>query len=786
MDDSNGSEVRAAPILPASPSVPSPPRGASPFSLDEANAGTLKDEAVEGSLSSELRHSSFLVDHHSVPEHCISFVTYSSGVHALNGGHLKGLQPSAVLYKHVHGSEKTTIKSIPAILEHKAFFLEMSHDNPLMVGQSLILYGKTSPGYFVRPFVLFPSLMKPPKWLLNGYENLSQGICFDPIEVDWGKLNALRGLIMSLTNGNEEIKGQSLHVWMSAVSYEPEERFEMLGAGSLGELLDRTFVPAFIISSQREPLDELCDSWIGSSNIVHEQEHESTLSVATDSEDTRKLKVTFSKFQGNKKVPRSWTEDTTPEKVTTFVIKNRNPQDVKSLINDPAFMIFLREKKVFYPLLKFLISHNLTDLIILLIQRSKKEMSFKALNYLIHAWTMDLLLSTERGFLHTAAASPNIRKSFGTSSHSKGVGDAIERFLLQYIIHQRNPMSSTASVIYALYEEKRECEDAARYLDPIIKRFTSLWQRLLDQLDEHPPSTLTQVSLHNVFYPSISPETVNDASPMATAFFIKNLDFVAHHLVTGYVKNQWKGRRYLIATRAKDEAALSESTLIHLLTNLTSILSLSSATTNSKYLYHIWGLLGFGRGPAGGFLLEPSMQLFHLTAYTSYAFFNSPRGRWVMNAVFELSYLTLFQLVILYPSALMIRQDILILLFVFSVGNMLDIIRYLNLKYGGIDRLLRYLDDPWNSVNVLTNLTLLILSTIKLSEFNLKNPTSLAARDSAIHIAFSTCSVLMWVRTLGVLIPVYTRLGPLLGTVYRMIGAVIAFMFPFVSLLHHI
>lgn len=134
-----------------------------------------------------------------------------------------------------------------------------------------------------------------------------------------------------------------------------------------------------------------------------------------------------------------------------------------------------------------------------------------------------------------------------------------------------------------------------------------------------------------------------------------------------------------------------------------------------------------------------------------------------MNALFELAYLSIFQLVVLYPSDMSIRRDLVTILLIFSLGNLVDIIRYINLKYGGIDRLLRYLDDPWNSVNLFTNLSLLVLSSVKLSSFSSEASSVLDARRAPIHILLCTVAPLIWVRTLAAIIPVYPRLGPLLG-----------------------
>lgn len=47
-----------------------------------------------------------------------------------------------------------------------------------------------------------------------------------------------------------------------------------------------------------------------------------------------------------------------------------------------------------------------------------------------------------------------------------------------------------------------------------------------------------------------------------------------------------------------------------------------------------------------------------------------------------------------------------------------------------------------------------------------------------IHIATASLAALVWVRSLGMVVPIYPSLGPLLNTIARMAGEIVAFVIP--------
>lgn len=231
-----GVALRSEPLLATSPHSSHPPDEESRVPSDVStpfSSGKTSEKAVE-----PLKSSSALLDY--PPMQSLFFTTYSHGINSSTSEQLKLLKEGQSLYKHHHGALPSSyVKVMPSLMEDEkvhVFYLPMPFDNPLIFSHSKILSGRVGEGYFVRPVVLLPSLMKPPRWLLSAYVNLSQGRCFDPVQVNWGRLSSLRGLVMAsrsmhvapthktlmtqlnpqnLTNGNEEIKDQTLHLWIA-------------------------------------------------------------------------------------------------------------------------------------------------------------------------------------------------------------------------------------------------------------------------------------------------------------------------------------------------------------------------------------------------------------------------------------------------------------------------------------------------------------------------------------------------------------------------------------------
>eukprot|EP00955_Chlamydomonas_euryale_P103851 365528-Chlamydomonas_euryale.AAC.1 len=105
------------------------------------------------------------------------------------------------------------------------------------------------------------------------------------------------------------------------------------------------------------------------------------------------------------------------------------------------------------------------------------------------------------------------------------------------------------------------------------------------------------------------------------------------------------------------------------------------------------------------------------------------------------------------------------------------------LQFGRLRHVGRYAKDPWCALNLFTNLLLLVLSATTLVLYAADEEVQAERRDRWINIAFCSAGVLVWVRLLQLVVPVYHSLGPLLTTTAAMVSEVVAFVFPYIVVL---
>ncbi|KAG2487094.1 hypothetical protein HYH03_014207, partial [Edaphochlamys debaryana] len=94
-----------------------------------------------------------------------------------------------------------------------------------------------------------------------------------------------------------------------------------------------------------------------------------------------------------------------------------------------------------------------------------------------------------------------------------------------------------------------------------------------------------------------------------------------------------------------------------------------------------------------------------------------------------------------------------------------------------------YLSDPWNGLSLAVNSALLLLTLLKvLQDVNVDGLPPHQTSD-AIHMCMAVLAVFVWVRAMGMAVPLYPSLGPLLNTVARMMEDLVAFLFPMIIIL---
>ncbi|GFR45338.1 hypothetical protein Agub_g6706 [Astrephomene gubernaculifera] len=425
---------------------------------------------------------------------------------------------------------------------------------------------------------------------------------------------------------------------------------------------------------------------------------------------------------------------------------------------------------------KVAMANNDPGLLLMLYEHTEVEMDLQVLAFLIHAWAVQPLGG--RAATSQAAAAAAAAGRLGTTVCSSlaaedagglaGLADMqeaegnlagrIEEFLVKYVVRRRNPLSVTAAILTAVKEEMQKHEENRRVMRLAQARFHSLHLALLRKLNRFAdPRSIRQVE--RILQPSLVPNTVNELSPLQVAFDSQDLKFMTETVIEVYVKVQWAGGELLALTANEDERA--------------------TGATNPLLAYAVLRSLGFAGKGTFDPLVKAASRLWHLYAFTSTAFFNSPRGRWALHALFELSFLVLYQWQVMYPRvALRTLRALHCLFLAFILGNLLDMAQFVHYKYGSLARIHRFLQDPWNALGLIVNACLLLLTGLKLAqEWGAPWLPPYQSGD-AIHMCMATMAVFVWVRALGMAVPVYPSLGPLLNTVARMMEEVIAFLFP--------
>lgn len=157
----------------------------------------------------------------------------------------------------------------------------------------------------------------------------------------------------------------------------------------------------------------------------------------------------------------------------------------------------------------------------------------------------------------------------------------------------------------------------------------------------------------------------------------------------------------------------------------------------------------FAGGPAN-FLIWYTMLLWRMHTIASRAFCDSPRGRWAMHALCEGTFLCLYQLAVFYPEA-RFASYVLVALLVFVVGNILETVQHVTIKYGSPLQIKQYVREAWwNALNLCTHVTLLALVIMMLLRRFAPPNTAFAdgySQGDRLQLAVCTMAVPVWVSS---------------------------------------
>ncbi|KAG1664114.1 hypothetical protein FOA52_011937 [Chlamydomonas sp. UWO 241] len=600
--------------------------------------------------------------------------------------------------------------------------------------------------------------MRPPMWLRQQFTLLDEQM-FVPVK--WGKKSRFEKTLSWVCGKPQP---PSLSVWYCNKVYHPLEVFTLYGTDSNGEFNHRPYVPAFIISRDADALKSVCTEWAAKSAAYDHG--------ALASEDPSMSYITWL-MELSRGGPKA-------------VVQSKNDGVTKMLLDGGAFTSFFKPDVIAREVIQLAMDRNEPQFLMKLITCTRRELRMTGL----HVGAQRL---QEEGLLQLGF----------------DAGEDIELFLINYIRTRRNPLSVTWAIMEAIQVEITKYDEADRYMETKYASFKALGMSLLDELAT---KDITLNIKKRVLIPADVPMTVNEVSPFTLAMRREHLDFFLHEWLIDYVRNMWCGWRFIALTQCTDERAVS--------------------VRNVLFGYRVLTGLGFNGGAVTP-LLQFAMKVWHLCVFTSAAFFNSPRGRWLLHAESELVFLILFQILVLYPdycaqittimiffafvlgnfidmimfvrtkiTAIMIffifvlgnfidmamfvhtKITAIMIFFAFVLGNLIDMAMFVRTKYGSLVMgIPEYTSDSWNVINILTNTVLMVMSVVLIYYYADGNGDFSADSDQWVHMTLATTAVLVWVRALSLVVPVYPSLAPLLSTMSKMVAEVIAFVFPYFVIL---
>ncbi|KXZ46779.1 hypothetical protein GPECTOR_40g513 [Gonium pectorale] len=417
--------------------------------------------------------------------------------------------------------------------------------------------------------------------------------------------------------------------------------------------------------------------------------------------------------------------------------------------------------------------------------------------------------------------------------HCPGGGEGL---LLRYLARHPNPLSVLGACLLAMRAELGSGRNHSAALQLAVSRFKSLQAELLAQLQdsyfrmseearfeaglplleeilEAPQTVLSSAppgsaaAAAAAFMPPGQPLVLSDYSPLRLAFRDHDTNFMSAQLIEGYTRRRWLGPEYFALTALDGHNRLSG--------------------LDPMFVYTIVENLGFV-GEAGSASLAAAMRMWHLVTMTSPAFFRSPRGRWAMKLMSVVLFLALYQLVLATYTKLLLPaaeggaawRALHLFFLVFTGGNLLEGIEVMTMRYqnsagryftsapGEVLGVLvdvgifasvapcliaAYTDSNWGKHTVATveGGAAVVLDAYGNvisgggggggGDWTAPVPTLNPAQWMMLRLSLCTLAIFVWMRSLLIMVPLYRKLGPLIRTMTRMGGEILAFVPLYVS-----
>ncbi|KAG1661632.1 hypothetical protein FOA52_002862, partial [Chlamydomonas sp. UWO 241] len=330
---------------------------------------------------------------------CISVTVHGEHTHKYTASDLKKLEVGASLYDIERRIQTTTVKEIIRLPAEGIWYLPSDMDDAEASANARLYSGRMSmAGYHVRLLVLFPSQMRPPPWLHAAFVPIDERM---RVHCEWGHRSRLEQFILWATDRDDEAEVQTLTVWYSKQVYGQGEEFELFGAGSKGEVTDKPYVPAFMISKDAATLRRLCPESVrelGSDGADTFQDDRMSSRDSLDLGDflanlatSGKLKVGASGKSGHLGQPDGDASrvEPTPQANIKRIIEMRNDGLIKQLLYAGHFNKTFKDENIQHAIEKLAIERSDASLLMQLIRVTRRELTFSALEFLVHVWSQE-------------------------------------------------------------------------------------------------------------------------------------------------------------------------------------------------------------------------------------------------------------------------------------------------------------------------------------------------------------------------------------------------------------
>lgn len=573
--------------------------------------------------------------------------------------------------------------------------------------------------------VLLPSLMLPPTWLKDRFSLVND----THVGVKW-ELQTTQRFLLTMHQRLEPFNRQTLQVWQSKTAIRRNTEITLGGAEGRNLSTDMNYV----LATCSQPLTE---NHHGRKARRRQSQYYTAVGEALTHQDQSGLQALLG-FRGNSGGAPPDTEAMLQLGMAKGDLELLRLMLEKGMAEDVS-------EDTAQALMEFAMGIKDLGLLCLVVQKSGAEFTPRALRVLLSSWES--------------------LSSFGVD---------LEQLLGTYVLERRNCMSSASAILHELKLTAARQERVHATLKSLINKFQVLVLLLVRQLPVLLPAagghhshhhhhrqtakvrgsvrftaTGEPVTLEKVLEPSAEgTPTINDNSPLRTAYEIHDERFISNPVLVRYTQQRWLGRRYFA------------------LLNGYSPLELKIGNPNLGYV--LLRNLGF-TGSFADPLISATCRLWHVSIFSSRAFFNSARGRWALRMLSEVLFMPLFQLTAIWNSTQQLPMWIQAALTAYILGHWADFARESSRTHTRDEKLGGTASKQMKYIHLTCiggNLVWLALNYLRDNVSADRDGMQLLAEVQRAVIA--VLSVLIWVRLLSLIVPLWKRLGALLSIVRQM------------------